>query len=122
MKLIKKLGILHWICLLSFMLAVSVCWSRTPQQILFGLRLKDEGAAPSTPPSGYGEVYVNSDALCFKNDSGTVTTLSAGTGDNALDDAYDQGGAGAGRTITIDATNWIVKSMYPTGTDWADAN
>lgn len=31
-----------------------------------------------------------------------IVQLTSGTGDNTLDDAYDQGGAGAGRTITAD--------------------
>ncbi len=36
--------------------------------------------APSTPESGYGVIYVNSDKLYFKNDAGTATDLTAGGG------------------------------------------
>lgn len=43
--------------------------------------------------------------------SGSWTTIgSAGSGDNTLDDAYDQGGAGAGRTITADSGHVQINS------------
>lgn len=102
MKLIKRFKLTTWIVIATFIIAIPLVWARTPKQIKFGLRLADEGAAPDTPPSGYGELYVNSDNLCFKNDSGTVVTVTAGAGDNTLDNAYDQGGAGSGKAVTVD--------------------
>jgi hypothetical protein len=42
--------------------------------------LKDIGGVADTPISGYGSLYVNSDVLYFKNDSGTETNLLAGGG------------------------------------------
>jgi len=36
--------------------------------------------APSTPSSGYGVMYVNTDSLRFKNDAGTVFTLGRSSG------------------------------------------
>ena len=42
--------------------------------------LKDIAGEADTPVSGYGSVYVNSDVLYFKNDSGTVTNLLSGGG------------------------------------------
>ena len=44
-----------------------------------GLVIQDNGDV-STPASGYGTLYVNSDVLYFKNDSGTATNLLAGGG------------------------------------------
>jgi len=37
--------------------------------------LKDIGGASDTPSSGFGSLYVNSDELFYKNDSGTVNRL-----------------------------------------------
>ena len=39
--------------------------------------------APSTPSSGYGVMYVNTDSLRFKNDAGTEFTLGRSTGSSA---------------------------------------
>ena len=41
--------------------------------------IKDNGDV-STPASGYGSIYVNSDVLYFKTDGGTATNLLAGGG------------------------------------------
>lgn len=81
----------------------AIAWAGTPEILKYGARLADEGAAHSTPPSGYGELYVNSDVLYYINDSGSATALTAGSGDNTLDNAYDQGGAGSGKAITTDS-------------------
>lgn len=50
-----------------------------------------------------GTVFYDSDTdtLKYRNASAWIS-LTSGTGDNTLDDAYDQGGAGVGRTITAD--------------------
>jgi len=48
-----------------------------------------------------GTVYSTTGGIKFPD--GTVQTTSATTGGNTLDQAYDQGGSGAGRTITADA-------------------
>ena len=44
-----------------------------------GILIKDNGDV-STPASGYGSIYVNSDVLYFKTDGGTATNLLAGGG------------------------------------------
>lgn len=44
-----------------------------------GLVIQDNGDV-STPASGYGTLYVNSDVLYFKTDGGTATNLLAGGG------------------------------------------
>lgn len=66
-----------------------------------------EISAPAgNPTANTGWLYVKDNAatsaLYFEDDAGSVTLLAAGSGDNTLDDAYDQGGAGAGRTIDVD--------------------
>ena len=38
--------------------------------------MKDVGGAADTPADGYGVLYVNSDELCFKNDSAVIHNLS----------------------------------------------
>jgi hypothetical protein len=44
------------------------------------LLLKDIGQAATTPNSGYGSLYVNSNVLYFKTDGGTATSLLSGGG------------------------------------------
>ncbi len=44
-------------------------------------------AAPGTPASGYGRLYVKTDSLRFKNDAGTEFTLGAGGGSTGIDSA-----------------------------------
>ena len=44
-----------------------------------GILIKDNGDV-STPASGYGSIYVNSDVLYIKTDGGTATNLLAGGG------------------------------------------
>lgn len=39
--------------------------------IINRIRLSEQGAAPSTPASGYGYLYIKSDGLYFKGDNGT---------------------------------------------------
>ena len=58
---------------------------------------------PSTTTEG--DLWYNSTANVFKYyDGSTVQTLSTGGGGgNTLDAAYDQGGGGAGRAITVDS-------------------
>lgn len=42
-----------------------------------GLILAEQASAPSTPPSGYGILYVKTDGLLyFKGDTGVETLLS----------------------------------------------
>ncbi len=40
--------------------------------------------APGTPPDGFGYVYVTSDDIYFKDDSGTATSLTSGGGGGGL--------------------------------------
>ncbi len=66
----------------------------------------DEMTAPGTPAANKGRLYVadatGTTTLYFKDGSGTVTNLLSAATANTLNGAYDQGGAGAGRTITVD--------------------
>ena len=56
-----------------------------------GLVLQDNGDV-STPASGYGTLYVNSDVLYFKTDGGTATNLlSGGGGSNFITDDAESG-------------------------------
>lgn len=67
----------------------------------------NEISAPTgNPASNLGWLYVKDDAattkLYFKDSAGTVTDILASASGNTLNAAYDQGGAGVGRTITAD--------------------
>ncbi len=59
-------------------------------------------APTGNPSSGYGWAYNLGGVWYFENSAGTQVALASGSGDNTLDNSYDQGGAGAGRTITAD--------------------
>ncbi len=55
------------------------------------------------PAASEGNMYWDDSEDSLKVHNGTnYIALSTGSGDNTLNDAYDQGGAGAGRTITAD--------------------
>ncbi len=69
------------------------------------LRLDEQSSNPATAPSTKVYLFMDNTStpvLKMIDDAGTVTSITAGSGDNTLNDAYDQGGAGAGRTITVD--------------------
>ncbi len=57
-----------------------------------------------TPPSTTeGAIYWDDSENAMKHYNGSSwTAITAGSGDNTLDNAYDQGGAGSGATITAD--------------------
>lgn len=64
-------------------------------------------SAPAGNPKGnYGWLYVKDSSgttkLYFEDDAGSVHDLITAAGGNTLDQSYDQGGAGVGRTITVD--------------------
>lgn len=61
-----------------------------------------EKSAATTPPSGHWNLEATSAGVFITDDLGASTQITAGSGDNTLDNAYDQGGAGAGRAITAD--------------------
>jgi hypothetical protein len=61
-----------------------------------------EISALDTPSTGHWSLYATSAGVFIEDDQGAATQITAGSGDNTLDDAYDQGGVGAGRTITVD--------------------
>jgi hypothetical protein len=45
------------------------------------IRLKEQATAPSTPASGYGQLYAKSDGLYFKGDNGTeIGPFGGGSG------------------------------------------
>jgi hypothetical protein len=57
---------------------------------------------PDAPNTATGRLYAYSDGLYWQADDGTKTNLiSQGTG-NTFDQTYDEGGAGAGRSVTVD--------------------
>jgi len=65
-----------------------------------------EITAPGNPATNKGRLYVadlvGTTTLYFKDSAGTATNLLSAAVSNTLNGAYDQGGAGAGRTITVD--------------------
>ncbi len=93
----------RWFLIFLLMAVLPSALAGTPDLKKYGIRFVDEGTAHSTPPSGYGELYVNSDVLYFITDGGTATNLLASLSNNTLDQAYDQGGAGSGKAITVDS-------------------
>lgn len=66
----------------------------------------EERAAPGSPSTNVGRLYVadngGTTTLYFKDSAGTVTALAA-AGGVTLDGAYDQGGAGSGKAVTVDS-------------------
>lgn len=80
-----------------------------------------EMVAPSTPAANHGLLYVADDTgttkLYFKDAAGTATDLLAAGAGGTLDQAYDQGGAGAGKAITVD-TGAIALSNTDADTAW----
>lgn len=79
----------------------------------YNLKLKsgyvdlNEMSAPASPAANFGRLYVKDvggiTSLFFKTYAGTDTNLlTAGSG-GTLDQAYDQGGAGAGKAVTVDS-------------------
>lgn len=60
-----------WYGLLAILIAASLAWAGTAQIRKYGIRFEDEGAAKSTPPSGYGDMYYNGDELFLIDDAGT---------------------------------------------------
>ena len=70
-----------------------------------GVVFEEQASTPDTPESTKVTLYFDDTAtplLKSVSDDGTVTSFAPGDGDNTLDGAYDQGGAAAGRTITVD--------------------
>lgn len=81
----------------------TMAMAATADYIRYGAKFSEMGA-PGTPESGQLHVYANTDgALCYVNDGGSTVTLTSGSGDNTLDNAYDQGGAGSGKKIDADS-------------------
>lgn len=66
-----------------------------------------EVTAPANPDANVGRLYVADNAatttLYFLDSAGTATNLlTASAGSGTLDEAYDHGGAGVGKAITVD--------------------
>ena len=58
----------------------------------------------TVPATSEGQIYWDDSENALKvYDGSSWLALSVGTGDNTLDAAYDEGGAGSGRTITVDS-------------------
>jgi len=60
-------------------------WAGTAQRMKYGVRFEDEGADHSTPPSGYLDLFVNTDKLYIIDDSGTKTDVLATSSATAWD-------------------------------------
>ena len=102
----KKVIILAFIALF---LSVNVAYAIAPNQAKYGMRYRDEGANHSTPPSGYLDIFVNSDTLYYITDGGVVTEI--GTSSSlTLDQAYDNG-----TTIDADADGDLEIDLTVTG-------
>ena len=75
-----------------------------------GIRLKEQSSAPATPASGFAQLYVDTTpALKFKNDGGTVVTLSDTTHVHAAADITSG-------TLANARVNWAAPSAIGTGT------
>jgi len=76
------------------------------QLLLTGVLSMQEQAAAGTSVAGRGRLWVKNTTPCtlfFTDDTGADIDLTAGSPNNTLDNAYDQGGAGVGRAITVDS-------------------
>lgn len=73
---------------------------------LIGVGLFEQSSDP-TPAVDKGFLYTKeiggTTALIYMNESGSLSRLDGYGGGNTLDQAYDEGGAGAGRAITADS-------------------
>ena len=75
-----------------------------------GIRLKEQASSPTTPPSGYAQLYVNTTpAVQFEDDAGTVRTLSDTTHKHAAADITSG-------TLDNARVNWAAPSAIGTGT------
>ena len=75
-----------------------------------GIRLKEQSSAPATPASGFAQLYVDTTpVLKFKNDAGTVVTLSDTTHVHAAADITSG-------TLANARVNWAAPSAIGTGT------
>lgn len=76
----------HLMLALIVLTFTTSAWAGTPKKLKYGARFSDEGADHATPPSGYLDLYVNSDALYVIDDSGNKTDVIATTSQTAWDD------------------------------------
>ena len=100
--------------LVGLVVCATLAFAGTPQTLKFGARLADEGAAHSTPPSGYGDIYINSDVLYFKTDGGSETNLLT-AGSTAWDDIGDPDGNNA---VTLGGFTTVFTSTLDNGIVW----
>ena len=86
-----------------------------------GLFMSEVAADPSGGPgAGNGTIWVRDDApnvLVFTDDAGTDWVLGGTPAGNTLDMAYDEGGAGSGRTITADSDAVVINNAVADGTN-----
>lgn len=81
-----------------------------------GLLLKDLGTDATTPNSGFGTIYVNSDVLYFKTDLGTATNLLSGgisfdgTTANGILTYKDSDEATVESNLTYDGSDLLITS------------
>lgn len=71
-----------------------------------GIIFEEQSGTPTTPEATKVHLYVDTTStpvLKMVDDAGSVTSITAGSGDNTLNAAYDQGAQGAGKAITVDS-------------------
>lgn len=85
-----------------------------------------EISAPASPAANSGRIYVKDSTgttvLAFKDSAGTETILGAAGAKNTLDQSYDQGGVGAGRTINATDGAVIIQSTDADTTNILEIN
>lgn len=111
MNKLKKLKLIHviFLCYTLLILAVfaivGIAYAGTQNRARNGLLISEQ-TAPANPPSGWGSIYVADDGgtmtLYFKDDTPSATNLLTVSG-RSLDEAYDDGGSGTGKTIAADS-------------------
>ena len=97
----KKLLTVFIVCLVVLALSTASYAGATSYDYL---ELNEQASTPTTPESGRAAIYPSSDgsAIIILDDAGSTVTIGTGSGDNTLDNAYDEGGGGAGKAITVD--------------------
>ena len=99
-------------CILAF---ASFSWAGTPKVFKYGLKIRDEGAAKSTPASGYGYLYVNSDVLYFKDDGGTATDLISASSTSTDFELAADADAGDFDIKSLDRLEFLDTGLYIDG-------
>ena len=120
----KRLKPIIFFALVVFAIA-GLVWAGTAQRFPYGARLGEISDPGVSPPSGYGEMRVEDNSgtmtLYFEDDDGNKTNLLSTTS-NTLDQSYDQGGAGSGRSITADSGAVVITNTDADTTNILELN